>query len=44
MQAALRLIANLWYFWLWNGSWSEGLTWAERVLAATAEERTRERI
>jgi non-specific serine/threonine protein kinase len=27
MRAALRLIANLWYFWLWNGYWSEGLGW-----------------
>ncbi|MBC8077936.1 MAG: tetratricopeptide repeat protein, partial [Chloroflexales bacterium] len=43
MQAALRLIANLWYFWLWNGYWSEGLTWVDRVLPATAQERTRAR-
>jgi predicted ATPase/DNA-binding XRE family transcriptional regulator len=43
-QMALRLIANLWYFWLWNGYWSEGLTWADRVLPATAEERTGERM
>jgi hypothetical protein len=41
MSAALRLIANLWYFWLWNGYWSEGLTWVDRVLPATAQERTR---
>jgi non-specific serine/threonine protein kinase len=44
MRAALRLIANLWYFWLWSGYWSEGLGWADRVLPATAEERTRERM
>lgn len=44
MRAALRLIANLWYFWLWSGYWSEGLSWADRVLPATADERTRERI
>jgi predicted ATPase len=44
MRAALRLIANLWYFWLWNGYWSEGLGWADRVLPATAEERTNERV
>jgi non-specific serine/threonine protein kinase len=43
MAAALRLTANLWYFWLWNGYWSEGLSWADRVLPATAQERTRER-
>jgi tetratricopeptide (TPR) repeat protein len=29
---------------LWNGYWSEGLSWADRVLPATAEERTHERI
>jgi hypothetical protein len=44
MRAALRLIANLWYFWLWNGYWSEGLSWADQVLPATAEEQARERI
>jgi predicted ATPase len=44
MPAALRLFANLWYFWLWNGYWSEGLGWANRVLPATTHERTRERI
>jgi predicted ATPase len=44
MRAALRLIANLWYFWLWNGYWSEGLSWANQVLPATAEERTSERM
>jgi predicted ATPase len=44
MRAALRLIANLWYFWLWNGYWSEGLGGADRVLPATAEERTPERM
>lgn len=42
--AALRLIANVWYFWLWNGYWGEGMTWADCVLPATAEERTRERV
>jgi predicted ATPase len=44
MRAALRLIANLWYFWLWNGYWDEGLGWADGVLPATAEERTGERM
>jgi predicted ATPase len=44
MPAALRLIANLWYFWLWSGYWSEGLGWADRVLPATTENRTGERI
>jgi hypothetical protein len=44
MPVALRLIANLWYFWLWNGYWSEGLTWVDRVLPATAGERTRVRV
>jgi predicted ATPase/transcriptional regulator with XRE-family HTH domain len=44
MPAALRLIASLWYFWLWNGYWSEGLTWVERVLPATAGERTHARV
>jgi predicted ATPase len=44
IRAALRLIANLWYFWLWNGYWSEGLGWADRVLPATAEQRTGERM
>jgi hypothetical protein len=44
MLAALRLIANLWYFWLWNGYWSEGLAWAEKVVSATVQEQTRERV
>jgi predicted ATPase len=44
MSMALRLVASLWYFWLWNGYWSEGLTWVDRVLPATAGERTRARV
>jgi predicted ATPase len=44
MSAALHLIANLWYFWLWNGYWSEGLTWVDRVLPTTAQERTRAQV
>lgn len=44
LPAALRLIANLWYFWLWYGCWNEGLSWVERVLPATAPERTRARV
>jgi predicted ATPase len=44
MRAALRLLANLWYFWLWNDYWSEGLSWADRVLPATAQERTHARV
>jgi predicted ATPase len=44
VSVALRLIANLWYFWLWNGCWSEGMRWVARVLPATAGERTRARL
>jgi predicted ATPase/transcriptional regulator with XRE-family HTH domain len=43
MPAALDLIARLWFFWFWNGYWSEGTAWADRVLPATVGEQTRER-
>jgi tetratricopeptide (TPR) repeat protein len=43
MPAALHLIARLWFFWFWNGYWSEGTAWAGRVLPATVGEQTGER-
>jgi predicted ATPase/DNA-binding XRE family transcriptional regulator len=43
MPVALHLIGRLWFFWFWNGYWSEGAAWADRVLPATVGEQTPER-